>query len=155
MMYGDVVADFAYRTEMNLQHIEKEAAAAKNRVFEVTQLVNSMLGLLVFPQQEFVDHIPRTPLSELEAAGWPSITANWPEGAEGNLKDLVRFLRNAIAHFNLEFEFEKDRSITGIKVWNERHNKRTWEAQLSLGDLKIITKKFVELLTDTKIINKV
>ena len=51
-MYEDVIADFAKRTEANLQTIRRLAKeGGATPAFEVTQLVNSMLGLLVFPQQ--------------------------------------------------------------------------------------------------------
>ena len=36
----------------------------------MTQLVNSMLGLLVFPRERFLDQIPQTSLSDLEADGF-------------------------------------------------------------------------------------
>ena len=40
-------------------------------VFEATQFINSMLGLVGFPQLEHVESIPRTPLEELQREGWP------------------------------------------------------------------------------------
>lgn len=61
MMYEEVIHDFAQRTRKNLKVIESLQEAGLE-VFEVTQLVNSCLGLLVFPQQNFVKKIPHTPL---------------------------------------------------------------------------------------------
>ena len=72
MMYEDVIADFAKRTEANLQTIRRLAKeGGATPAFEVTQLVNSMLGLLVFPQQRYVDRIPETPITDLASSGWP------------------------------------------------------------------------------------
>jgi hypothetical protein len=68
MMYAEVVRDFARRTKANLAAIERLCANGEE-VYEVTQLVNSMLGLLVLPQQEFVDRIPETPLEQLRRDG--------------------------------------------------------------------------------------
>ena len=68
MMYEEVVRDFARRTKANLLAIERLSASGEE-VYEVTQLVNSMLGLLVLPQQEFVDRIPETPLEQLRRDG--------------------------------------------------------------------------------------
>jgi len=67
MMYEDLVADFAKRTRANLETLRgiQIKNDPKLRVFEVTQLINSMLGLLVFPQQRYVDQIPEIPLAEL------------------------------------------------------------------------------------------
>ena len=57
MQYQDLVRDFARRTRTNLEFI-RHARNHGESVYEVTQLVNSMLGLLVFPQQQYVDRIP-------------------------------------------------------------------------------------------------
>lgn len=75
MDYEDLVADFAERTRSNLDVLQK-AQASGERVYEVTALVNSLLGLLVFPQQRFVELIPETPIAELRAQGWPVPTVD-------------------------------------------------------------------------------
>lgn len=49
MMYEDIVRDFAERTRKNLKAIERLLADNQD-VYETTQLVDSMLGLLVFPR---------------------------------------------------------------------------------------------------------
>ena len=59
MGYKDLVKDFAERTRINLALIQAEAKAGKD-AYEVTQLMNSMLGLFLFPEQEFYDIIPET-----------------------------------------------------------------------------------------------
>jgi HEPN pEK499 p136 len=70
MNYESVIRDFAERTRKNLRTIN-DLKAKGVEVYEVTQLVNSMLGLLVFPRENFIDQVPQTSLSELEADGWP------------------------------------------------------------------------------------
>ena len=148
MDYQDVVRDFAERTRKNLEVIEKiKGQQSESEVFEVTQLINSMLGLLVFPQQRYFDSIPRTPLDELEKQGWtiPKTRENFPEAR--NLQDLVRLLRNAIAHFNIKFAADSPSKITGVIIWNNnREGRKTWEAELSLEDLRQITQNFIDLL---------
>ena len=88
MMYEDVVADFAQRTRTNLRALERLRAQG-HEVFEVTQLINSMLGLLVFPREEFVGRIPRIPLADLSTQGWPV-----PKGRRGfaPAEDVIPFL---------------------------------------------------------------
>lgn len=147
MNYDDVISDFAERTLRNLHAIEL-LQAERCDVFEVTQLVNSMLGLLVFPQQEYIDQIPKTPLEKLKQDGWP--IPECPEGLSPvqNLNQFVKHLRNAIAHFNIEFIADASREITGLRLWNTaRHNhKKTWEAELSLSDLRGFAERFTTLL---------
>jgi len=64
-----LVQEFARRTIKNLETIERLAAerlkSEEPEVFEVTQLLNSCLGLLVFPEQKLPDDIPKVLPSKL------------------------------------------------------------------------------------------
>jgi hypothetical protein len=70
-----------------------------------------MLGLLVFPQQRFYEHVPKIPLYELEDQGWPipKVVGKYPQVRD--LQELVRYLRNAVTHCNLEFEADSNEQI--------------------------------------------
>jgi len=147
MMYEDVVADFAKRTRKNLEALERLQNQGEE-VFEATQLINSMLGLLVFPREEFVGRIPEKPLTDLKAEGWPVPRMRPGFSQVPNLKELVRYLRNAISHFNVEFIGDGNNEIRTIRVWNTdpRTGTKTWEADLGLNDLRAIAERFTELL---------
>ena len=135
MNYESVIRDFAERTRKNLRAIE-DLQAKGGEAYEVTQLVNSMLGLLVFPRERFLDKIPQTSLSDLEADGWPvpKVVGDFPQARD--LRELIRYLRNAIAHFNIEFIGEK---IQSVRVWNTTKDKRTtWKAEIGLKELRAI-----------------
>ena len=77
-----------------------------------------MLGLLVFPQQEYVDSIPRTPLEELRRDGWPIPRVIGQFQQVTDLNQLIRYLRNAVAHFNIEFVGDGESNIKILRVWN-------------------------------------
>ena len=145
MEYNNVVKDFAHRTRRNLEIIEQQKEAG-NEAFEVTQLINSCLGLLVLPQQRFMHSIPKIPISELEQNGWviPEVTGSFPQVR--NLNELIRYLRNAIAHFNIEFLSNDENDIQSIIVWNVNRGEKTWQATLGLEELKSILNKFSDLL---------
>lgn len=153
MMYEDVIADFARRTEANLQTIRRLAReGGVTPAFEVTQLVNSMLGLLVFPQQRYIERIPGTPIADLASNGWPipQVVGDYPQVSD--LRQLVRMLRNAIAHCNLEFVPGIGNEIEALTVWSTdpRTRKVTWKARLTVVDLDAITTRFVALLLARK-----
>ena len=58
MNYQDIVKDFAQRTKHNLETLRAlQAERPDVEVFEVTQIINSLLRLLVFQQQYFVNNI--------------------------------------------------------------------------------------------------
>ena len=158
MEYRIIVQDFAHRTRKNLDLLRNlQAEDPEVEIYEVTQLVNSLLGLLIFPQQSYFDDIPHIPLQELKEDGWPipRIIGEYPQVK--NLNQLVRYLRNAIAHFNVHFLVDDHRQLTGIQVWNERElriaggKKEThivWKAEISLLELELITNKFIDLLLE-------
>lgn len=149
MEYKQVVRDFAERTRINLAHIERSLSEGEE-VYEVTQLVNSLLGLLVFPQQHYFHQIPKTPLHELENQGWPSINIVGEYPPAKDLQEQMRYLRNSIAHFNLKFLMNERAEISGIRVWNintrlEGHP-TIWKADIPLDDLRVLVNKFVSLI---------
>ena len=145
MEYKDLVRDFAERTRANLALVRAAAKTGQN-AYEVTQLINSMLGLLVFPQKEFYEKIPETTLADLEKEGWPipRVCGSYPQVL--NLRQLARYLRNGIAHFNLRFT-EMGGSVDGLIIWNETpKGNKNWEAELKIEELEGITDRFTQLL---------
>jgi hypothetical protein len=139
------IIDFAKRTRANLEYIE-QAEVRGDQVFQVTQLVNSLLGLLVFPRERYLQEIPPLTMQELANRGWPEITTIRGALREDNLRGLTQMLRNSIAHCNVEFVSGSDSQITGLKVWNTNHGRKTWEAEMQISQLRSIVLKFIELL---------
>lgn len=145
MEYQDLVRDFAKRTQHNLKVIRKHHAKG-DEVYVVTQLINSMLGLLVLPKEHFYESIPTTSLEELRDDDWPESVLSGHAKAPKHLRDLVRLLRNSIAHFNIEFVDEKG-EIECVVLSNKCNcGNVTWRASLSLADLEFITEGIVELI---------
>ena len=148
MNYEELVSDFATRTKTNLELVERQARRRPGTAFEVTQLVNSTLGLLVFPRERWLDRIPPTTLADLGAAGWPQITV-YGAVPGNNLRGLARYLRNAVAHCNVEFLPDDAGRIMGLRLWNTtRDRARDWIAELRVAELRYVATKFIEMLTD-------
>lgn len=141
------VSDFALRTRKNLEFVESHVGREEVEVYEVTQLINSLLGLLVFPQQKYIETIPETPLAELEQRGMPRIRMTVGASKCETLRQLVRYLRNSIAHFNVEFKNDESFEIAGLVVWNK--NPRgyiNWKAYLPIDDVRSIIEIFLDIL---------
>lgn len=146
MIYQNLVIDFIKRTKENLSFIEEQAEKNETPVYEVTQLINSMLGLLVFPHERFRGGIPPIPLQELEAKGWlvPHVEGEFPQVE--NLLELIRYLRNAVAHTNLEF-ISDGHSLTGVRLWNlDRKGEKTWQVRMTTAELRSLVLNFADLL---------
>ncbi len=111
MMYDNknFLKDFVNRTLTNLEYIQQAEKQGKE-VYEVTQLVNSCLGLVVLLQQygdglfTDVDICPSL-LKDLQN----SIIKNTYKGRrkERNFNNILYHLRNALSHGKLNFEKEE------------------------------------------------
>lgn len=149
---GTVVRDFARRTLTNLEFIEDHyynvyrKGKGNTEVYEVTQMINSLLGLLVFPQQEFWDFIKPVPLT-LSELSWLKIDQCGP-GTCGNLKQLIRYVRNSISHFNVYFVKDKD-YIKRMEMWNvDRKGETNWRAEIDVFDLREFAIYFIKGIID-------
>ena len=94
---------FATRTRTNLLSLERlQASSANHEVHVVTQLVNSLLGVVVFPwERRVTDNFDGTELSVLATEGWPA----WKMSGK-KIKTLGKFvqcLRHSVAHGNIRF----------------------------------------------------
>lgn len=137
MTMYDLEAELFKRTKTNLEAIERLKAEGEE-VYETTQLINSLLSLLIFPREIFFKNIPEIPFEKLVQDGIPVPTIN--KGETPNLRILVRKLRNSVAHFNLSMKGKTD--ITHICFQDKREDNVTWDCTFNIQCLK----EFVFLL---------
>ena len=95
---------FAQRTRKNLEYM-KEAFDSQEDTHVVTQLVNSLLGIVIVPKEQYFEKsFLNVSLDELRPQDkWPKWDITLDEPRKGDrktetLKDLIRHLRNAAAH---------------------------------------------------------
>jgi hypothetical protein len=145
MDYKNIVIDFVKRTKSNLDFIEQQ-----NNTFGVTQLINSLLGIIVLPKEKNIKIIPNLSFDELLDDGWelPQITIN--QYKINKLRDLIRVLRNSVAHFNLEIRANENEEIIGIRFYNKNKRKKiTFSAEYSLANLKKFIEKYILILSSS------
>jgi hypothetical protein len=144
---------FAERTWKNLAFIE--GAARPEDVHLVTQVVNSLLGLVVFPwERGVVDKARRLSLPRLTQEGWPEwrVTA----GGTPQLWGLLRHLRNGIAHGHLRYSSDS-RELAEVTItvedWSS-HECQTgelvwvleWRGDIRADRLRDFCHRFVALV---------
>ncbi len=141
----NTVYDFARRTLKNLEAIEICSVTDPEKCFEVTQLINSAIGLLIFPKEADYNSIPQTSLSTVacEVALPKVLHGSLPED---NLRKLITYMRNGFAHYNVEFE-NYNNVIKGIYIWNDNGRGVDWVAYISIEDLKNLLLYFAKRLT--------
>lgn len=106
--------ELIYRTEKNLRAIESLKDRGEE-VYEVTQLINSLLGLLIYPKERMFYKIPHIRREYMEKEGWPLPCEEISQVR--HLRGLVKNVRNAVAHFNIEFRHDEN-EIVGVRFEN-------------------------------------
>jgi hypothetical protein len=132
------------RTLDNLRAVEKLSQEDKS-VYEVTQLINSLLGLLVYPKER-LRKIPEITWETMIKEGWPL-----PTGEKAQVKDLKKLIwnmRNAVAHFNIEL-ITNENGIEGIRFKNYSSSDKDREKPLWIGEYRLEPlKRFVYMFLD-------
>jgi hypothetical protein len=139
---------FATQTRENLDCVER-AFKEKGKGHVVTQLVLSLLGLIVFPHQKHFDAaLKEIRLDRLAAVGWP----RWEilKGKCETLGSLVRRLRNAVAHGRLRFSTRQiGEVIIEVEDWHPHARGPHWRARIGAADLRTFCLRYVALIEDT------
>lgn len=133
-----IVCSFIQRTYYNLEQYEKErkkeiSSKEKNYQFEVTQILNSFLGLVALPQQQMESLIKEIDISNLKK--------NIKKGKK-TPEEVFRHLRNAIAHghFLEDMELDDQHNIQSItfrdyEYKNHERGKKNFEIVLSIKEI--------------------
>ena len=141
--------EIVHRTQKNLKYI-REAFEQGEDVHVVTQLVTSLLGLIVLPREQYFEKdIWKVKLDTLIHQGWPEW--NITLGNADNLGDLIRHIRNATAHGRITFSSDS-RHLSEVMLVVEDANRRSkgpyWRAEISGEDLYLFCIRFAECIEE-------
>jgi hypothetical protein len=140
------VKDLMNRTMFNLKFVQEKRRP--NGPYEVTQLINSFLGAMAHPWEEWKKQLSEMPLDEAQQKGWPVIvTEERSRDTPESLGDLIRVMRNAMAHGNLRFD-SRGGEIVALHLWNRGGGKDTWRARVEVEDLHRFLTRFVALANE-------
>ncbi|KFD40514.1 hypothetical protein DK28_0204430 [Peptococcaceae bacterium SCADC1_2_3] len=127
MEYETLERDFITRTLKIICQYEKNIP--KFEQFEVTLLINCLVGLLILPKERFYKKIPNTPINQLKDWGLRADHIIKPGMEKRSLKELtiekltlkevVRRMRNSVSHFKLEVRGDGN-EITHL-VFSDQH----------------------------------
>jgi hypothetical protein len=145
----NTIGGFSQRTWKNYAFLEA-AQHSGTDVHIVTQLVVSLLGLIVFPYE----HRKQTQgqqfnisLAELTKQGWPQFDIHL--GHSETLDSLVKHLRNACSHRRIRFSSDsRDLSDVQIHFWDRKksHLPDDWGATIDGDGLRDFVYYFASLL---------
>jgi hypothetical protein len=137
--YNDLVSDFAKRTLINLDHIKRHELAGDEETYFVTQLWNSLAGLIVLPREVELDRIQAIPMFELIAEGWPDITTS--DWRPDTLPEFVVAMRNAVSHWNVTFKAKPCHEIYELVMHSTVKGRNQWRGRMSVGVLEDVARR--------------
>ena len=160
------VTDFIQRTLKNLEEINKIAESDSNteaKAYEVTQLINSILGLIIVPFEKYSDVMDKGLQGDgfdkmVVSMGNIRLYTNYPtdRNNHGELRvfNFIRHLRNAFAHLGNDrvIFLSENKKLSGLLVYDttyDEKNDKTYKfcAELDLPSFKEIVKNIISIYT--------
>jgi hypothetical protein len=141
------ISGFAAKTRKNLDFIISSRANGAD-VHEVTQLMLSLLGLIVFPKEKGLDErVESAKINTLAEQGWPLPTIQ--KGMCSTLGCLIHHLRNAIAHRHVVFS-SNDPDMANVEIYFEDYypnaKRPHWKATFQATELRSFCDHFIDLM---------
>jgi hypothetical protein len=142
--------EFARRVRDNLDFIIQNRGA-NPQIHEVTQLVISLLGIVVFPWEDgALSHLEDMSITEMGDKGWPPWTIVLDsKGDTLTLGTLVRHIRNAAAHRRISFSSDLPDLKSVTITFEDQPNRKapvTWHAEIKASDLMQFCNRFTREL---------
>ena len=139
--------ELARRTRKNLDFIRKARGKGED-VHEVTQLVISLLALIVHPwERHSAGKFWNSKMSALVKQGWPEWEIAYGHNRCRNLRDMTRRVRNAISHGYISFSSDSPCLSQVSMVMRDRKDEKSpffWEASISGDELYCFCVRFTD-----------
>lgn len=143
----DYERDFVSRTIKNLKIIE-ESAATRGEGYEVTQLVNSLLGLVVMLKEREANQAwQKMSIDDPRVLYLPPPEVHYGSRVK-KLGEFIRLVRNGITHFNIDF-LDDGLEIIGLKISNFSEGRLTHSIQFDVRQLREFACRFPLLIEQT------
>jgi len=146
---------FAHRIRLNLDAIDAVVSVAPAKAHQVTQLVLTLIGLIVLPREShYLAAAGHQTLPDLTAQGWPTWaishdSSRRPDGAADTLGDLLWHLRSTINAGQIRMT-AGDRPFAETSIYFDQQvaggGIATWSASISAPDLRVFCVKLAGLI---------
>ena len=117
--------------------------------YDATLLVNCLLGLLVVPKESLIEKIPQDSFDKLSDWGMDPRSikhfgkCDYGHAHQPNLRQLVRRLRNAVAHFRID-PVHVDGQVSGFRF----EDRSGFKAVLTLAEMQAFVTRLAKHLED-------
>lgn len=147
-IYENFDIDFAKRTLRIIEQYEERVPKGKEN-YEVTLLINCLLGLLVLPHERRIDVIPDVPDADLPEWGIEKgFVHSWGKlknGQQRTLREFVRRLRNSVAHLSIAAHGNPE-DISELSF----ADRNGFSVTIPVGNLRTFVKKLASSLLEEK-----
>lgn len=115
--------------------------------YDATLLVNCLLGLLIVPKESLIETVPPDPFDKLSDWGIePTSISNFGKCDYGhahkpNLRQFVRRLRNAVAHFKID-PVHRNAEVVAFKF----EDRNGFKAIISLAEMRTFVSRLASHL---------
>lgn len=147
--------EFARRTRRNLEFVEK-AKGQGAEVHVVTQLTVSLLGLVVFPKEKILlNEAKNKMIPDMRIENWPAwtILLDDPKKPTRSLADILKHVRNAVAHGRLTFTSDSEHLEEVAIIVEDKYRREDteayWRAQIDGNDLRSFCLHFIDFVENT------
>lgn len=144
--YTNQDLDFVKRTKDIIEQYDAFQIDKKIK-YEVTLLLNCLIGLLILPQQRLFNELPKTVINKSE---WGISTDDiWiildrrKRNEEKNILNIARHLRNSVAHYRFQAYPEKIDDIKAITFLDYLNDGTTlsFKVTIKIDDLRLFANK--------------
>lgn len=140
--------EFVRRTKVNLEIVEQVANDDPQSAYEVTQLTNSLFGLLILPQQKYYDLLTNVPNSDVPKFRKYKSLIQYQNKNTLNYAKAIERLRNALGHPKaIEFE-SQDGQIERLKLVDNFNPTDRFSIILEVKQLKEIVFELCDVLIE-------
>lgn len=141
--------EFVRRIYINLNLIEETASKDKDKAYETTQLLNSLFGLIIVPEQKYYNCLQNIPNKDVPIFMEIKSKIECCDIKTLNYQGFIKHLRNCISHPNhMEFLNNNNNEIKQIKLIDKDGNKSTFSIQLEIEELKSICHELCGVLIE-------
>lgn len=139
-LYEELHRDFALRTKANLEYIQNGWSAGEPNVYNVTQLINSCLGMIVFIKES--RHLPKCPIREFNARIIFD-TLHDKDNSNDSFSDFIRRFRNAISHCRIE-AYGTHKDIEGFELKDGPNGNTNWHIKIGIDSIEALALALVD-----------
>lgn len=144
-LYNEFHRDFALRTKANLEHIQAAWDAGEENVYNVTQLINSCLGMIVFIKE--AEYLPQGSIEDF-CEDIHIVTLLDEENSNNSFRQFVRRFRNAISHCRIEAYGTRE-DIEGFELHDGPNSRNTnWHVQMDTASIKALALSLVDYVVN-------